>query len=216
MFDEPKPDEQPLAPELIAIERQLLGLTPALPRIDRDRLMFEAGRAAGRAAHEECRAINEPSPSPSLKGRGIGIAATLRVAGHRDWLWPAATAMTTAASLLLATMLVWQNRSQSVAQQSAPSQGAVQPSGAAHNGDALPANSFAVREWSTKPTLISGYLGVRYVAVMAGVGALPDDLQSAADVRNVPSKRKPPEPATVRNLMNELLPAVPTSNQTRS
>ena len=44
MFDEHEPAEFELAPDLAALERQLPRLTPAAPRIDRDRLMFEAGR----------------------------------------------------------------------------------------------------------------------------------------------------------------------------
>jgi hypothetical protein len=216
MFDESKPDQQHLAPELVALERQLLGLTPALPRIDRDRLMFDAGRAAALTERGTVVAANEPSPSPSLRGRGIEVAATLRVAGRRAWFWPAATAMMTAASLFLATMLVWQNRSQFVAQQPALPERSDQPREVAHSGDVPPATSFAVRERSPKPALTSGYLGIRYVAVTAGVGALPDDFQAATAGRDASSKKKSSEPATVRNLMNELLPAPASSKPTRS
>jgi hypothetical protein len=209
MFDEQKPGEQHLAPELVALERQLLGLTPALPRIDRDRLMFEAGRAS-------VQGIEEPSPNASLKGRGIDAAATQRVAGHRGWFWPAATALATAASLLLATMLVFQNRSQYVAQQSTTPPAPDESDNITQVSNDLPAEQFARRDWSIKPVLNDGYLGIRYIAVTAGIGALPDNFQSAATVREVPDKNKPSGPATVRNLMNELLPAATPSNPSRS
>jgi len=209
MFDEQKPGEQHLAPELVALERQLLGLTPALPRIDRDRLMFEAGRAS-------VQMIEEPSPTPSLRRRGIDAAASLRAAGHHGWFWPAATALTTAASLLLATMLVFQNRSQFVAEQSNAPSAPDESSNITQVSNDLPAEQFARRDWSMKPVLNDGYLGIRYIAVTAGIGALPDNFQSAATVREVPDKNKPSEPATVRNLMNELLPAATPSNPSRS
>jgi len=209
MFDEQKPGEQHLAPELVALERQLLGLTPALPRIDRDRLMFEAGRAS-------VQMIEERSPSRSLRGRGIDAAASLPVAGRRGWFWPAATALTTAASFLLATMLVFQNRSQFVAEQSNTPPAPDESNNITQVSNDLPAEPFARREWSTKPVLNDGYLGIRYIAVTAGIGALPDNFQSTATVREVPDKNKPSEPATVRNLMNELLPAATLSNPSRS
>jgi hypothetical protein len=216
MFDERKPGEQRLAPELVALERQLLGLTPALLRIDRDRLMFEAGRASALAASDPLSAPNEPSPNPSLQGRGIGTAATLRVAAQRNWFWPAATALMTAASLLLATMLLFQNRSQYVAQHSTVPAGPPESRDIAQVSNNLPAEQFARHYRYMKPVLNDGYLGIRYIAVTAGVGALPDNFQSAATVREVPDKNKPSEPATVRNLMNELLPAAAPSNPSRS
>jgi hypothetical protein len=216
MFDEQKPGEQHLAPELVALERQLLGLTPALPRIDRDRLMFEAGRASALTASATIVTANEPSPSPSLQGRGIETAATQRVAGHHGWFWPAATALATAASLLLATMLVFQNHSQFVAQQSNTPPAPNESNNITQVSKDLPAEQFARRDWSMKPVLNDGYLGIRYIAVTAGIGALPENFQSAATVREVPDKNKPSEPATVRNLMKELLPAATLSNPSRS
>ena len=50
MYDEQESREHELAPELAALERQLRGMTPAAPRVDRDRLMFAAGQAAGAAS----------------------------------------------------------------------------------------------------------------------------------------------------------------------
>lgn len=39
---------EPLKPELAALEAALASLTPQAPRLDRDRLMFQAGQAAPR------------------------------------------------------------------------------------------------------------------------------------------------------------------------
>jgi hypothetical protein len=176
MFDEQEADK--LAADLAAIEQQLRGLVPEALRIDRDRLMFEAGRAAGLSAQ---RALYEPSPGPSLQGRG-SIAATGhhgcrgRVAGGRRWFWPAATVAMTAATLLLATMLVWQNRSQTaanLADQSRPATNDAVPRGA----DSEPRrhlDQFTERDgWPSIPPATSGYLNTRYIALTRGVGELP-------------------------------------------
>ena len=65
MFDEHESAEFKLTPDLAAMERQLARLTPAAPRIDRDRLMFNAGREAVIAAQRFRQ--TEPSPSSPLK-----------------------------------------------------------------------------------------------------------------------------------------------------
>ena len=87
MHDEQESHEHPLPAELAALERHLAALTPAAPRVDRDRLMFAAGRASAMAGGSP--SVARPQP-PTV------------------WLWPAATALMTAATILLATMLVWQ------------------------------------------------------------------------------------------------------------
>jgi hypothetical protein len=46
MLDEQSSEEFQLPAELAALEKQLAGFTPAAARVDRDRLMFAAGRAA--------------------------------------------------------------------------------------------------------------------------------------------------------------------------
>ncbi len=144
MFDEHRPDEIELTLELAAMEARLRRLTPVTPRVDRDRLMFEAGRAIERCA-------NEPSPAPSLLGRG------------NSWFWPAATAMMTAATLLLATMLVWQNHStQPIATNSVFASSArtnpppknLEPPAA---DSALP----QTLTWNSAPPITSGYLAMR-------------------------------------------------------
>lgn len=76
---------------LNATERALASFTPAAPAIDRDRLMFLAGRASVEGV-----------------GAGPGLPAARRRAA---WLWPAATAVLAATSLSLALMLAWRSPS---------------------------------------------------------------------------------------------------------
>jgi len=83
MHDEHEFEADALPAELAALERQLKQLTPTAPRVDRDQLMFAAGRSSRLA---------ERSWASS-------------------WFWPAATALTTAATIFLASMLVWQRKS---------------------------------------------------------------------------------------------------------
>ncbi len=90
MFDEREPAEPELTPDLQAIEGQLARLTPVAVRVDRDRLMFEAGKVAARP-------------------RWPGYIAEPSWLGER--VWPAAAMLMTAASLLLAVSLVWQRHS---------------------------------------------------------------------------------------------------------
>lgn len=192
MFDEHEPAEFELTPDLAAIERQLARMTPAAPRVDRDRLMFEAGKAS--------RQFSDRPERPAY------IAEPSRLAAK---FWPAATAMMTAACVLLATMLVWQRQ---------PTQVVVQPP--APPESTLPINtssaqtaSLAASEQDRQVSLsritqpvnpASGYLGVRNVALARGVNAM-QMLSSAAHVGNSePADRTPP---SQRNLLDELLPA---------
>jgi hypothetical protein len=80
MHDEP--NKPRLTAELAAFEQQLADLAPTTPRIDRDRLMYDAGRAAALAPSQ-----------PTQLGRNF---------------WQFTTALATAASLLLAVTLLWQ------------------------------------------------------------------------------------------------------------
>ncbi|MEX2091780.1 MAG: hypothetical protein WD971_03835 [Pirellulales bacterium] len=165
MYDEQEFKEHSLSAELAALERQLTGLTPMAPSIDRDRLMYSAGRAS------------------------VGRAAGPSWAGSK--LWPTATALATAASVVLATMLVWQRDKERVA--------AAPP--AAEMDDVAPivAQSDLWR-WSDRRQ--SGYLGVRQVALTRGGGALEYRLPAPGDDESDES----PPPATARQLLKELLP----------
>jgi len=74
------------------ITRVLASFSPAAPQIDRDRLMFMAGRASAASQEPGARSPELPAPIP----------------GHlrsRQWLWPASTAALAATSLALALAL---------------------------------------------------------------------------------------------------------------
>jgi hypothetical protein len=75
---------------------------------------------------------------------------------------------------------------------------------------------FATRNsWPSIPSVNSGYLSVRYVALTRGVGALPPELQSSGSDDEAPPNNRA-EPSTPRSLLNELLPATHPSNSSRS
>jgi hypothetical protein len=207
MHDEQKSREHELAPELAALERQLRGMTPAAPRIDRDQMMFAAGQAAGAALIVE----------PGQHGR-----AMYDNAGHPMYLagpswadrrfWPAVAVTMTAATFLLAVLLVWQRQSFQVA---------------SHGDEQLPTTipvseqpRMAMADSSNRlgmsplglpifqPTSRNGYLSVRYVALRRGVDALeptfPDATgqDTAGDYESTSEK-----PPTQRNMLEELLPS---------
>jgi len=179
MSHEQEPDEFQLPAELAEIERKLAGFTPAAVRVVRDQLMFAAGQA--QAAAGRARASSR--------------------------FWPAATAMMTAASILLAATLLLQH---DVDRMAAKPQAAsdVDTTDKAF-GDAPDGNnnefvrfdaSHNAWPWSARPT--SGYLGLRYVALTQGVGAIGDRPIAANGAPDEPSP-----PATARELLQELLPA---------
>ncbi len=200
MFDEQKPSEHELAPELIGLEQHLRSLTPAAPHIDRDRLMFAAGVAA--------------ATEPGRDGRAIYLADQ---SWTRRRIWPVATAMMTAATLLLATMLVWQNRSQSVARLTTNPQPAIEVVSAPSTADGNQFNRVATRAvWSTIPNASSGYLGIRYIALTRDVDDFLPDFQSSGGNRDRSSDDDRTEPATAHNLLDEFLPVPTQSNHSRS
>lgn len=170
MHDEHEAHEPQLTGELAALERQLKQLTPTAPRVDRDQLMFAAGRSSRLA---------ERSWTSS-------------------WFWPAATALTTAATILLASMLVWQRSSSpSVATRSPAATAMVVVK------DANEVGSLATdrQAWPWSDRQPSGYLGVRYVALTQGVAALDREFPTPVGDAGEPSP-----PATARQLLEELLP----------
>lgn len=194
MFGKREPERTELAPELKALEQQLAALALVPPRIDRDKLMFEAGRAAAQPG-------------------GLGYIAEPSGLGTK--FWPAATYTMTAASLLLATMLVWQQHSMSIAQKGATSQAVVeqlvvhQPAAATLNA---PRHEMTMTGWTAFRQPTSGYLGDRYIALTRGIGALEPrypvaqgDRDSSSDVQR-----------TQRDMLNELLPSTTHAAKPRS
>jgi hypothetical protein len=187
MFDEHEPAEFELTPDLAAIERRLARMTPCAPRIDRDRLMFEAGKASSRP--DRTGYMGEPS----------------RLAAK---FWPAATVLATAASVFLATMLVWQRQAAEIVVQPAPSPRTTpqMDAPAGQSSFAVSAQSERVplsrTAWSVKPGF--GYLGVRNVALARGVNAIDMLSASAKFGASEPADKTVP---AQRRMLDELLPA---------
>lgn len=176
--------EVQLPDELAKLERQLARFAPAVPAVDRDRLMFTAGRAAAMA-----------------EGPPVAVRPQLWDGAR---LWPAATALMTAATILLAATLAWQQmderdraKPQAVAVASVTGDSA---RGIGERGlDEI--ERWMVdggnRQWAT-----TGYLGLRHVALVHGVSAIGG---RSAGVQGVPADSTPP--ATARELLDEFLPA---------
>jgi hypothetical protein len=177
MFNEQESNEFRLPPELAALAAQLAGLTATAPRVDRDRLMFEAGRAAGSRSEE----------------RGSRIESLLR-----GRFWPMATATMTAATVMLAATLAWRTDGGS---------GSAKPQVrdviATANGDAKDASQVAAYPvtWMGNDRTPPGYLGIRYVVLTRGVDALSREFSDGRDDASVPVP-----PADARQLLQELLP----------
>ncbi len=154
MFDEREPAEPELTPDLQAIEGQLARLTPVAVRVDRDRLMFEAGKVAARP-------------------RWPGYIAEPSWLGER--VWPAAAMLMTAASLLLAVSLVWQRHSFELALQELH-RPAIAPQIASEQRPAASpppaAPDISTANWIALRQPTTGYLGVRFTALTRGVDAI--------------------------------------------
>ncbi len=198
MFDEPESLGAELTPELAALQAQLARLQPVPLTLDRDRLMFEAGRAA---------AASEPR-----------IAATQRVASASRWIWPTATALMTAACLVLAAMLIWRDDEANLANQPTPPQPATdhlvtEPTIDDFRNVEQLTSRFTPSRRSPAPT--RGYLNVRYVALTDGINAIAHDrpANSRGDTSNDAS---PSKPATSRGLLEDLLPPDASVNRIRS
>jgi len=180
MSNEREPERRELTPELAALEGRLAGLSPVAARIDRDKLMFEAGRAAAQL-------------------EGLGDLAEPSRLGVR--LWPAATVIMTAASVLLATMLVWQREDTQIATQPM----APPPVPVAAQPQAMPPAARLEFAWSSsqdRQQPNTGYLGMRHVALTRGVHAIDSSFLSHSH-EGGPSEKSD---ASQRRMLNELLP----------
>lgn len=186
MFGRQEPEERSLSPELESLERQLAGIDIAPLSVDRDRLMFEAGRAS---------AIS-----------GFDAASRMRIAGAPRWFWPAATAAMTAACLLLGAILVWRSDGQLVAKEEAkPQQLPVlaERSVAVNGAEQVPQSDTqpVVLEWTMPPMV--GYLETRRIALTRGIR----ELQLEREFEPASADGNERTPATARELMEELIPA---------
>lgn len=181
-------NQNQLSPAEQKMESQLASFLPAAPAIDRDRLMFEAGWQA---------AVATLSPAPQ---RGLA-----------HYGWPAATALATAASVMLAVMLVRQPPQGEFVAQTPQSEQSdeteVTPSLPASEPERIDEASFvatpAPLPWPFRNVSLGSdtYLAVRTAVLETGIGALrssePTMSLSAETIR---------QPATMRSLMDEYLP----------
>jgi hypothetical protein len=185
-----------------ATESLLKVFEPAASGINRDRLMYLAGRASALAE------AATPQPSHSLK-----------VGGDRAWIWPAATAVMSAISLALAIALLVRpapsiaDRDERV--QPAPSHRqepqapeAIESESLVHDSIPVEGNRVEVvvhRSDKSAPVAPSvgasarRYLEQRELALQHGVDALPVSAAPAASVARVALPQ--------RKLLDELLPA---------
>jgi hypothetical protein len=183
MFGKREPEKFAITPELEAIERRLAGLTVTPLEADRDGLMFDMGRAAGRAEYE--------------------TAAMPLMAGARRWIWPASSALLAAACIVLAAMLVWQQDAMTVAVQDdvPPVNSELQvewPPAEVFRDERL-ASRMDAPTFSVRPT--GGYLETRYIALTQGVG----DLEVGNGTDDSPSPGDALPSATPRKLLEEFL-----------
>ena len=91
--------------EVNEFERALRTLAPAASRMDRDRLMFLAGRASAE------RGVGRSSTPSTLAGRREQagreeLRPTERGRSAPRWLWPAATVVSTSCALIFGVLLV--------------------------------------------------------------------------------------------------------------
>jgi hypothetical protein len=190
MSGEREPEKLQITPELEAIERRLTGLTVTPLEADRDRLMFDMGRAAGRAEYE--------------------AAARPFVAGTRRWIWPTSSALLAAACVVLSAMLVWQQDATRIADQDAVPPVRVELAVERPAGEAIQEARLASRKdvstFAVRPT--GGYLEARYIALTQGVGDL--QAQNGTDDSKSPGGAR--RSATPRELLEEFIPKQPPSH----
>jgi hypothetical protein len=203
MFDEREPAEPELTPDLQAIESQLARLTPVAAQVDRDRLMFEAGRVAAR---------------PSRLGRLDVARWPGYIAGpswHAGLVWPAMTTLTTAASLLLAVSLIWQRHSLEVALKERSQQTiSVAQVGEQRPAEASSTNtrpSLATAEWMYSRQPVPGYLRIRYAALTRGVNAIDTGPANSGVGDSTGALDQ-----TQREMLDELLPSAKSKKHSKS
>lgn len=200
MHDEQRPREPEIAPELNALEQQLRRMTLATPRIDRDHLMYAAGQAAGTALSED----------PGQDGRAIydDVGRPRYIAGpfRAGRFWQVATCTMTAATLLLATMLVWQRHASPIARHGDAlppftSQVFEQPLMVNTPSSDEPASSASGTRAIEHPS--SGYFKVRYAALTRGI----DAWRPSSQIFGGDGDSYNETPPTQRKMLEEFLPS---------
>ena len=90
--------------ELKGLEAALADLVPRVEGFDRERLIFEAGRASAMA--EMGRLPSPPTPLPKGEGRERAPSLLPKGEGRRGWAWPAAFSAMTALAATFLVMLI--------------------------------------------------------------------------------------------------------------
>ena len=205
MFDEQETDKFELAPELVAVQNKLANLSPKALRIDRDQLMFNAGRAAERASSASQSDL-APYRTASIAGATGSASARAGATGSTSArpgatgsasarFWPLA-AMTAAATFLISVPFFWQRPVLPIADHTtSPQSNLVVESTDLANEPSLPP------VWSPRPN--TGYLAVRNIALAHGVGAIGAEFDAQTPVAPPSS-----EPTTAPKLLDDLLPSV--------
>jgi hypothetical protein len=149
-------DERESSTGLNPIEQALRSFAPIAPQLDRDRLMFLAGRA-------------------NAEGRGLlapSMGNLSRSERATRWLWPASSAALAATSLALAIALFTRSTPQpQLIVRDAPAS-AVAPQSPVSNGDTAPRRQYATALPRPAPANSESYLKTREVAFRMGLDAL--------------------------------------------
>jgi hypothetical protein len=178
---------QDLPDDLQQFESLLRGCTPSTPQLERDRLMYLAGRASAEAAiAEEMLADLKPSPLVGEAPRGYPVRGTaaksivplLKTQSHRtnfqSWTWPLASAALLLLSLTLGAAILFRHAETRIVYVTEPS-----PSVAALA--ALPSDP---AKPSATPNAEPNYLLVRNLVLAHGVEALPDNHPTVSSHRS--------------------------------
>ena len=194
MSDERETSKFALTSELAALEQHLAKVELLPPRLDRDLLMFAAGRAAERTTIQR-----------EVAGR---LPEAASVASVRDWIWPAATAVTTAASIILGMMLFRNVQTNSLALKSYEPHASGEPV-VVRAGEDFREVARLEHPRNTSlhaPSFTSGYLNMRHIALTRGASASSLDFRSSAGDSISDGHSLWNEPSTARELLDELLP----------
>jgi len=197
MFDKREPSQFEIAADLKALEARLRQLSPKPAAIERDRLMFAAGRVAERAEIMAGRSHGDELVTP--------VTRSMHRQSRTAWGWPTATAVMTAATLLLATTLAWRESERSHGPETAslPTPVAVQKSERVNLRESDNEVEMASSVLVSHPAIGRGYFELRNIALTQGVNALPS-IPSASAWPS--SARDRMSPVTARELLEELAP----------
>jgi hypothetical protein len=163
-------NDQPLSD----FEQALTGFTASAPTIDRDRLMFMAGRA-------------------NAEGSGFRVQGSVTTRHSGNWLWPASAGVLAATSLALAIALAVQaDKQPTVVYRDRPAVRAVPDAPQENNSPAVDRSLVAATAPTDRTTRSAAntYLQTREVALRMGLDALGSPQYSA----------EPPAPNSYRDL----------------